>query len=105
MLTKEQYKALRRYRDVPSIPVGENGLSDVDQYLAKQGYIEPDELSAHSDTWATVFFYTAYRITELGRTILTEYEQRRRERLFQLFLVFLGSALTLLVEGLILLFS
>lgn len=102
MLTKEQYKALRRYRDVPSIPVGDNGLSDVDQYLAKQGYIEPTDLAVESIPGIIQVFSNAYCITQLGRVALSEYDQKKRERWFQVFLCLLsalaGSVCALLVE-------
>lgn len=102
MLTKEQYKALQRYRDVPSIPVGDNGLSDVDQYLAKQGYIEPTDLAVESIPGIIQVFFNAYCITQLGRVALSEYDQKKRERWFQVFLCLLsalaGSVCALLVE-------
>jgi hypothetical protein len=104
MLTKEQYKALRRYLE-SDIPVGEEGLSDVDQYLSDQKYIEPSSMGSYSAPELFCVFYNAYRITELGRSALAEYEQRWKERLFQIGLVILGSVLTLLVEWIYMLIS
>lgn len=104
MLTKDQYKALRRYRDT-DVPVGENGLSEIDQYLLSQKYIESAQMDISTYAGIIQVFSSAYRITEHGRAALTEYEQQWKEKVFQLGLVALGAVLTLLVEGVILLFS
>lgn len=39
MLTREQYKELKRYED-SEIPIGDEGLSEIEEYLLKCGYIE-----------------------------------------------------------------
>ena len=101
MLTKEQYQTLRRYRDTPYIQVSQSGLSSREQYLADQGYIEPVDFGADEIGGVLQIFTKAYRITQPGRAALAEYEQRRRERWFQVFLVVLGDALVLALARLI----
>ena len=97
MLTKEQYKALKKYRK-SEIPLGENGLSEVEEYLLEQNYIDAAKVESCNYHGIIQFFDSAYRITELGKTALAEYEQKRRERLFQIFLVILGAVAALTAE-------
>lgn len=95
MLTKEQYRALCRYRDA-NVPVDKNGLSEVDMYLREQGYIEPAEMKASTYLGIFQISSVSHRITELGRTALKEYRKEKRGLWFQVFLVILGVILTLL---------
>lgn len=97
MLTKEQYKALKKYRK-SEIPLSENGLPEIDQYLLENKYIEASKVESCNYHGIIQFFDSAYRITELGKTALAEYEQKRRERLFQIFLVILGAVIALVAE-------
>lgn len=104
MLTKNQYKALHRYRK-SDVPVGKEGLSDTDSYLLDQKYIESASMEISSSPGFIQLFSSAYRITELGRTALAEHQQRFREKCFQILLVVLGAVLAFLAEKIVLLFS
>lgn len=97
MLTKEQYKALKKYRK-SEIPLSENGLSEIDQYLLEKKYIEASKVDSCNYHGIIQFFDSAYRITELGKTALAEYEKQRNERLFQILLVILGAVIALVAE-------
>ena len=102
MITKEQYAVLKKYQK-SEVPLGENGLSDVEEYLLKQNYIEPSKTEISTYSCGFQIFDSAYRITELGRAAIAEYEQRRQERLFQVFLVIFGAVAALALERIALL--
>ena len=103
MLTKEQYKVLKKYRS-GSIPVGEDGLSEIESYLLEQKYIESAKMDISKYAGFVQVFSSEFKITELGRTALAEYEQKKKEKLFQLWLVLLGAILALAAEWILSLF-
>lgn len=103
MLSRKDYKELLKYKKGP-IPVSENGLSKQEEFFLTHGLIEPADLTCRTIPGMVIIGEAlTYALSDKGKEALSEYEQHIRERVFQVFLVFLGSALTLLVEGLILL--
>lgn len=103
MLTREQYKELKRYED-SEIPIGDEGLSEIEEYLLKCGYIEASRMDVQSCPGIVQFYDSAYQITELGRQALSEYRHERYGKAFQVFLVLLGAAVALLADILLSLF-
>lgn len=103
MLTREQYKELKRYED-SEIPIGDEGLSEIEEYLLKCGYIEASRMDVQSCPGIVQFYDSAYQITELGRQALSEYRHERYGKAFQVFLVLLGVAVSLLADILLSLF-
>lgn len=104
MLTREQYKELKRYED-SEIPIGDEGLSEIEEYLLKCGYIEASRMDVQSCPGIVQFYDSAYQITELGRQALSEYRHERYGKAFQVFLVLLGAAVALLADILLSLFA
>ena len=103
MLTREQYKELKRYED-SEIPIEDEGLSEIEEYLLKCGYIEASRMDVQSCPGIVQFYDSAYQITELGRKALSEYRHERYGKAFQVFLVLLGAAVALLADILLSLF-
>ena len=101
--TREQYKELKRYED-SEIPIGDEGLSEIEEYLLKCGYIEASRMDVQSCPGIVQFYDSAYQITELGRQALSEYRHERYGKAFQVFLVLLGAAVALLADILLHLF-
>ena len=103
MLTREQYKELKRYED-SEIPIGDKVLSEIEEYLLRCGYIEASRMDVQSCPGIVQFYDSAYQITELGRQALSEYRHERYGKAFQVFLVLLGAAVALLADILLSLF-
>lgn len=97
MLTKEQYKELKKYTD-SELPIPDDGLLEIGRYLLECGYIESSRIEAQRSVGIVQFYDAAYQITGSGRTALAEYEQKRHRVAFEVFLVLLSVCLTLFVE-------
>lgn len=106
MLSKENYEILSKISDEPKLL--QSDPTDREQYLLDSGLLSLDSRNGRFVDIQMVF--DDYLIvTPAGSDAVQEYEEeqtnrmskekeRKREVIFQIFLVFLGSFLTLVVE-------
>lgn len=77
VLSEESYKELLRYRNGP-LPVSEHGLSEREEYLLEQGFIEAASCSSYDDGASFYGVYdSSYKLTPLGEDALSEFEKVR----------------------------
>ena len=106
MLSKENYKILSKISDEPKFL--QSYPSEREKYLLDNGLLEIDSRNGNF-VGNKIVFEDYLNVTTAGLDALQEYEEerinrtsmkkeRKREYIFQIFLVFLGSVLTLIAE-------
>ena len=108
MITKSVYDELVKYRDAPVSCY--DGPSETVKYLRELEFIRDLE----SDVRPGLSIVTvSWAITQAGRDALSEFEEhtqemakqmreKKKDRIFQVFLLLLGAGLTLFVEHILL---
>ena len=105
MLSDENYNALLKFRSGPVSGKMDNRI----RYFREQKYIEPNSYKTEGSPDDLSITPTSWRLTPRGEDALAEFEYRakqdtkndaekKRERVFQVLLVFLGAIIGLLIE-------
>ena len=105
MLSDENYNALLKFRSGPVSGKMDNRI----RYFREQKYIEPNSYKTEGSLDDLSIIPTSWRLTPRGEDALAEFEYRakqdtnndaekKRERVFQVLLVFLGAIIGLLIE-------
>ena len=105
MLSEENYHVLLKFRSVPVSGKMDNRM----RYFREQKYIEPNSYRFDGSPDDLSINPTSWRLTPRGEDALAEFEYRakqdsknnaekKRERVFQVLLVFLGAIIGLLIE-------
>ena len=105
MLSEENYHALLKFRSGPVSGKMDNRT----RYFREQKYIEPNSYRFDGSPDDLSINPTSWRLTPRGEDALAEFEYRakqdakndtekKRERVFQVLLVFLGAIIGLLIE-------
>ena len=105
MLSDENYNALLKFRSGPVSGKMDSRM----RYFREQKYIEPNSYRTEGSPDDLSINPTSWRLTPRGEDALAEFEYRakqdskndsenKRERIFQVLLVFLGAIIGLLIE-------
>lgn len=105
MLSDENYNALLKFRFGPVSGKIDSRM----RYFREQKYIEPNSYKTEGPLEDLSINPTSWRLTPRGEDALAEFEYRakqdaksdsekKRERIFQVLLVFLGAVIGLLIE-------
>ena len=105
MLSAENYNALLKFRSGPVSGKMDSRM----RYFRDQEYIEPNSYRAEGSLDDLYINPTSWRLTPCGEDALAEFEYRakqdaksdtenKKERIFQILLVFLGAIIGLLIE-------
>ena len=108
MLSESNYNALVKFRS-DSIPLSSKDMTDEVSYFKEMEFITPDKFGFREEKSEFVSFATFYKLTPRGEDALAEFEYRasqdakndsakKKEHIFQVFLVFLGAIIGLLIE-------
>lgn len=105
MLSPENYNALLKFRSGPSSGKMDSRM----RYFREQNFIEPNGYRTEGSPDDLSIIPTSWRLTPSGEDALAEFEYRakqdakndtekKKERVFQILLVFLGAIVGLLIE-------